>query len=116
MGVIISRKNKLPDLLNSKRSKSKTNINSDLKTNLINYIDSFRSYKLFTLKRITDNTESNVIKVRLCFNNQATSFNYMDSYIADFCTDLTNDLRDRFGHNIWFDLKNGIFYFFVTEN
>jgi hypothetical protein len=26
------------------------------------------------------------------------------------------DLRDGFGHNVWFDLKNGIFYFFVTEN
>ena len=111
-----SVKTKFPDLLNIKRSKSKANIDSEFKKRLINYIDSFKNYKLFKLKRITDDTESNVIKAKLSFNNEDTSFNYMDSYIADFCTDLANDLRDDFGRNIWFDLKNGIFYFFVREN
>ena len=53
-------------------------------------------------------------KAILFFNNQDTSFNYMDSYVADLCTELTNDLRDAFGRNIWFDLKDGIFYFFVV--
>jgi hypothetical protein len=107
MGVTISRtisrKNKLPDLLNTKRSKSKTKLNLEFRNVLIHYIDSFHNYKLFNLKRITHNTDKDVIK-------------YMDSYVEDICTLIANDLRDGFGHNVWFDLKNGIFYFFVTEN
>ena len=116
MSGILLIKNKLPDLLNIKRSKTKPNINLEFKNKLINYIDSSKNYKLFKLKRITDHTESDVIKAILFFNNQDTSFNYMDSYVAHLCTELTNDLRDAFGRNIWFDLKDGIFYFFVREN
>ena len=116
MGVTISRKNKLPDLLNTKRSKSKSKLNLEFRNLLINYIDSFHNYKLFNLKRITENTEKDIIKVKLIFNNRSTSYNYMDSYVQDICTLIANDLRDGFGHNVWFDLKNGIFYFFVTEN
>jgi 6-phosphogluconate dehydrogenase len=93
MGVTISRKNKLPDLLNTKRSKSKTKLNLEFRNVLIHYI-----------------------KVKLTFNNHSTSYNYMDSYVEDICTLIANDLRDGFGHNVWFDLKNGIFYFFVAEN
>ena len=81
---------------------------------LIHYIDSFDNYKLFNLKRITENTDKDVIKVKLTFNNRSTSYNYMDSYVEDICTLIANDLRDGFGHNVWFDLKNGIFYFFVS--
>ena len=40
MGVTISRKNKLPDLLNTKRSKSKTKLNLEFRNVLIQYIDS----------------------------------------------------------------------------
>jgi hypothetical protein len=38
MGVTISRKNKLPDLLNTKRSKSKTKLNLEFRNVLIHYI------------------------------------------------------------------------------
>jgi hypothetical protein len=40
MGVTISRKNKLPDLLNTKRSKSKTKLNLEFRNVLIHYINS----------------------------------------------------------------------------
>lgn len=116
MGITISRKNKLPDLLNTKRSKSKSKLNLEFRNLLINYIDSFHNYKLFNLKRISDHNEKDIIKVKLIFNNRSTSYNYMDSYVIDICSLIANDLRDHFGHNVWFDLKNGIFYFFVTEN
>ena len=100
MGVTISRKNKLPDLLNTKRSKSKTKLNLEFRNLLINYIDTFHNYNLFNLKRITENTDKDIIKVKLIFNNRSTSYNYMDSYVDDICSLIANDLRDGFGHNV----------------
>ena len=115
MGVNISYKNKSPDLLNTKRSKSKTKLNLEFRNLLINYIDSFHNYNLINLKRINDNTDKDIIKVKLIFNNRSTSYNYTDSFVDDICTLIANDLRDGFGHNVWFDLKKGIFYFIVNN-
>ena len=63
MDDTISHKNKSPDLLNTKRSKSKSKLNLEFRNVLIQYIDSFHNYKLFNLKRITENTDKDIIKV-----------------------------------------------------
>ena len=39
----------------------------------------------------------------------------MDDEARDICTCLAEDLRDLFGHNVYFDLKHGRLQFVVFD-
>ena len=96
----------LPDLLNKDRSKKTINLDSNSRDreDIINYIEEFGSYNLFTLKRVYP-LDNEFIKTQLRFKNQSTQFNYMDEYVRD--------LRDYLNKSIFFDLKSGYFYFYI---
>ena len=104
----------LPDLLNKNRSKKNINLESTNKDreDIIDYIDKFGIYNLFTLKRICP-LDDQLIKTQLILNNQSTQFNYMDEDVRDICCIIAHDLRDSLNKNIFFDLKSGHFYFYI---
>ena len=101
-----------PDLLNKRRNKSNINKLICLENDIIEYIDNFDNFYSFSLKRCEPYNNEH-IKTKLYFNNLDTSFNYTDKYVADLCSFLANDLRDQLEKNIFFDLRDGYFYFFI---
>ena len=116
MKINYLNKNTIPNFINKKRSKFTSKLNLKFKNDLIQFIDSFTTYDNFKLERILNNSDKDIIKVNLIYYNYYTDFNYFDLNVENLCTFIANELRDLIGHNIWFDLKNGIFYFFVAEN
>ena len=104
----------LPVLLNKDRSKKTINLDSCSRDrdDIINYIEEFGSYNLFTLKRVYP-LDNKFIKTQLRFKNQSTQFNYMDEYVRDLCCIIAHDLRDYLNKSIFFDLKSGYFYFYI---
>lgn len=107
----------LPELLNKERSKKHIKFyqNDNFFNNrneIIEYIDNFQHFNLFSLKRVQPYNHE-LIKTQLRFKNNITSFNYMDEYVRELCCLIAHDLRDQIGKNIFFDLKNGYFYFFI---
>jgi hypothetical protein len=104
----------LPDLLNKDRSKKNINLDSESRDreDIINYIEEFGTYNLFTLKRVYP-LDNKLIKTQLRFKNQSTQFNYMDEYVRDICCIIAHDLRDNLNKSIFFDLKSGYFYFYI---
>lgn len=100
-------------LLNNDRSKKKINIiNKDFKNEIINYIDEFGVFKLFTLERIKP-YDNKFIKTELIFKNKSTQFDYMDDDVRDICSKIAKDLRDELNKNMYFDLVSGNFYFYT---
>jgi len=91
--------------------KSKKNI-ENLKEIIIEYLDNTQLYKGFSIKKkyIADN---NILSAQLLFNNHECKFNYMDRNVREICTIIAHDLRDYIDKNIFFDLYNGVLYFYI---
>ena len=64
--------------------------------------------KLLSNKDSLKDINGILFPIGLMFENDKFDVN-----VENLCSFIANELRDLIGHNIWFDLENGIFYFFV---
>lgn len=98
--------------LNIQRSKLRINNQSILINELLDYLDNTKTYKGFSIKK-NYIVKNNIIITKLLYYNNETKYNYLDIDVRSLCSIIAHDLRDIIGKNIFFDLNNGEFIFYI---
>ncbi len=98
--------------INKDRSKLRINTQANIINDLLDYLDNTETYKGFSIKK-NYITKDNIIITKLLYYKKETKYNYLDYEVRSLCSIIAHDLRDIIGKNVFFDLNNGIFYFYI---
>ena len=80
------------------------------------FADFFRNvyYENFTFNLcFPRHIPQNIIRIKLLENNKITNYEYWDEEVREISSIIATELRDLFNKNIFFNLINGIFYFYI---
>ena len=78
--------------------------------------DFFREvyYENFTFEiMFSPHYPSYIIRIKLLEYNNLTDYEYFDDEVREITSIIANELRDLFNKNMFFNLINGIFYFYI---
>lgn len=98
--------------INKYRSKLRINTQVNIINELLDYLDNTKTYKGFSIKK-NYIVKNNIIITKLLYYNNETKYNYLDIDVRSLYSIIAHDLRDIIGKNIFFDLNNGEFIFYI---